>query len=227
MSRTIFRFYFACTGEQSSCWKPWPARTARACPPAAILAGEQGDPAVAEVGILIVDDDVASQRALKNILDSEGWRVRIVPKASEALGELAAGGWNLAIVNVALADPGGPLFAILKELAQAPVEAGVPAEDGSDSPPQRRIRVLFLVPLLMAKEVQPVLEREGLPHSPKPYHLHEFLERSASCWSNPAPSPNRSAASAASLNARSAGGASASRAARARARCSPRARITR
>ncbi|MGC2330932.1 MAG: hypothetical protein WA581_05740 [Candidatus Acidiferrales bacterium] len=130
-----------------------------------------------QVGILLVDDDVTSQQALKSVLDSEGWRVRIVPKASEALGELAVGGWNLAIVNVALADPGGPLFAILRELAQAPVEAGVPAEDGSDSPPQRRIRVLFLVPLLMAKEVQPVLEREGLPHSPKPYHLHEFLER--------------------------------------------------
>jgi PleD family two-component response regulator len=30
---------------------------------------------VAEVGILIIDDDVVSQRALKNVLDSEGWRV--------------------------------------------------------------------------------------------------------------------------------------------------------
>ena len=76
-----------------------------------------------EVGILIVDDDVASQRALKNVLDSEGWRVRIVPAASDALAELAAGGWNLAIVNVALADVRGPLFAILRELAQAESEA--------------------------------------------------------------------------------------------------------
>lgn len=138
-----------------------------------------------QVGILLVDDDVASQQALKSILDSEGWRVRIVPKASEALGELATGGWDLAIVNIALADPGGPLFAILRELAQAqavaahPENPGAanPAEDGSGAPSRKRIRVLFLVPLLMAQEVQPTLEREGLPHSPKPYHLHDFLER--------------------------------------------------
>jgi CheY-like chemotaxis protein len=153
---------------------------------------------VEQVGILLVDDDVTSQQALKSVLDSEGWRVRIVPKASEALGELATGGWDLAIVNVALADPRGPLFAILRELAQAQIEAvnpdaanpGVassdtgglngasPAEDGSDPPPpKKRIRVLFLVPLLMTQDVQPILEREGLPHSPKPYHLHDFLER--------------------------------------------------
>jgi len=153
---------------------------------------------VEQVGILLVDDDVASQQALKSVLDSEGWRVRIVPKASEALGELATGGWDLAIVNVALADPRGPLFAILRELAQAQIEAtspdahgasatatadaasadaASPAGDGSDAQHKKRIRVLFLVPLLMATEIQPILEREGLPHSPKPYHLHEFLER--------------------------------------------------
>jgi CheY-like chemotaxis protein len=143
---------------------------------------------VEQVGILLVDDDINSQQALKSVLDSEGWRVRIVRKASEALGELATGTWNLAIVNVALADPGGPLFAILRELAQAALADPDPsgaerisasAEDGSSEPPtsRKRIRVLFLVPLLMAKDVQPVLERESLPHSPKPYHLHEFLER--------------------------------------------------
>lgn len=130
-----------------------------------------------QVGILLVDDDVTSQQALKSVLDSEGWRVRIVPKASEALTELATGDWNLAIVNVALADVRGPLFAILKELAQAQEAASDPAEDGSEAAPKKRIRVLFLVPLLMAQDVQPILEREALPHSPKPCHLHEFLER--------------------------------------------------
>jgi CheY-like chemotaxis protein len=132
---------------------------------------------VEQVGILLVDDDVASQQALKSVLDSEGWRVRIVPKPSEALAELATGAWNLAIVNVALAEVGGPLFRILKELAQAQIEAGDPAENGSNGMPKKRIRVLFLVPLLMAESLQPILEREGLPHSPKPYHLHDFLER--------------------------------------------------
>ena len=126
-----------------------------------------------EVGILIVDDDAASQRALKNVLDSEGWRVEIVPSVAHALNELAAGAWNLAIVNVALADVRGPLFAILKELAEA--VPAVPSIEGQ--PPPARIRPLFLVPQDRAGELQPVLEREGLPYSLKPYHLNEFLEK--------------------------------------------------
>jgi CheY-like chemotaxis protein len=132
-----------------------------------------GDPAVPEVGILIVDDDIASQRALKNVLDSEGWRVRIVPLVAHALAELATGTWNLAIVNIALADVRGPLFAILKELAEA--EPVAPQVEGE--PPPNRIRALFLVPVARAKDMQPILEREGLPYSLKPYHLHDFLEK--------------------------------------------------
>lgn len=128
---------------------------------------------MSEVGILIVDDDIASQRALKNVLDSEGWRVRIVPQASLALAELATGNWNLAIVNVALADVRGPLFAILRELAQADILS----PEGESASPRKQIRVLFLMPVLRAKDVQPLLEREGLPYSLKPYHLHDFLEK--------------------------------------------------
>jgi len=125
---------------------------------------------VSEIGILIVDDDVASQRALKNVLDSEGWLVRIVPEASQALTELATGAWNLAIVNVAVADLGGPLFAILRELSNA----GTPDDPEN---PRKQLRVLFLVPLRLNASVQPFLEREALPYSLKPYHLHEFFEK--------------------------------------------------
>jgi DNA-binding response OmpR family regulator len=93
---------------------------------------------LSEVGILIVDNDVVSQRALKNVLDAEGWRVRIVPTASHALPELASGAWDLAIVNSALIDIKGPVFAILRDLAQAEApentEAGIPL---------RRFRALF------------------------------------------------------------------------------------
>jgi DNA-binding response OmpR family regulator len=130
---------------------------------------------VDQVGILIVDDDIISQRALRSILDAEGWRVRIVPIASDALAELATGTWNLVIVNVALADLRSPLFMLLKELTQA--EAAEVAASPGSADLRKHIRVLFLVPLLMAKDVQPVLEREGLPYSHKPYHLHEFLEK--------------------------------------------------
>jgi CheY-like chemotaxis protein len=158
---------------------------------------------VAEVGILIVDDDIVSQRALKNVLDAEGWRVRIVPLASHALPELASGLWSLVIANVALTDPRGPLFAILRELEHAGSGAAETADEEDDDvrPPNsiasshtdsegdgnsngdgngaapRRVRVLFLVPQSFAKHVQPILEREALPYSLKPYHLHDFLEK--------------------------------------------------
>ncbi len=147
---------------------------------------------MAEVGILIIDDDVASQRALKQVLDSEGWRVRILPVASQALRELATGEWKLVIVNVALTDLRGPVFAILRELALAELKAPVEkspvtsAADLAEEPngngqgngtAPKSLRALFLVPALAAKDVQPILEREGLPYLLKPYHLHDFLEK--------------------------------------------------
>lgn len=150
---------------------------------------------MAEVGILIIDDDIASQRALKHVLDSEGWRVRILPLAAHALAELATGSWNLVIVNVALIDLRGPLFAILRDLSQSdsadleeaseaapevPTNGSQPsgeAPEGAVAVAKKRLRVLFLVPLLAAKKTQPALEREGLPYSLKPYHLHDFLEK--------------------------------------------------
>ncbi len=120
-----------------------------------------------QVGILIIDDDEASQAALRQVLDAEGWIVRIVPMAHQALPELARGQWRLVIVNVALTGLAGPLYTTLKELAQAPpVEAEA-----------RRARVLFLVPELAAPDVQATLEQEGLPYSLKPFHLHDFLEK--------------------------------------------------
>ncbi len=146
---------------------------------------------MAEVGILIIDDDIVSQRALKNVLDVEGWRIRIVPLASHVLGELASGRWNLVIVNIALTDVRGPIFAILRELALsstnevAQPEAGEQSElsgrpeESSDEKPGNSpgVRVLFLVPVLVARDVQLLLEQDGLPYIPKPYHLHELLEK--------------------------------------------------
>jgi DNA-binding response OmpR family regulator len=157
LSRVFIRFLFACTFGQGLLWKP--ARRSSARP--------------SEVGILIVDDDAANQNALKSVLDSEGWRVRIVPDAQHALAELAAGAWNLAIVNVAVADLGGPLFAILRELSEA---ALLPSADNLETP-RKQLRVLFLVPVRLAASVQPFLESEALPYSLKPYHLHEFFEK--------------------------------------------------
>jgi len=151
---------------------------------------------LADIGILIIDDDPGSQRALRQVLDAEGWRVRIVATAAHSLPELARGTWNLVIVNASLMDVRGPVFAILRELTladsyptdQEPEDATHPeshngngnngdGNDGNVPPPRKRLRVLFLIPALAAKNVQPVLERDGLPYLLKPYHLHDFLEK--------------------------------------------------
>ena len=121
-----------------------------------------------QVGILIIDDDEASQAALRQMLDEEGWTVRIVPLANQAMAVLASGNYKLVIVNVAMTGLSGPLFTTLKELALAP-----PVESGGHP----GVRVLFLVPELAAPEAQPVLEHGQLPYSLKPFHLHDFLEK--------------------------------------------------
>jgi len=173
MSSEIFRLMFACPVVRRTSGNPEPCCFKQPFGGPIYLVFKLGDPALSQVGILIVDDDITTQKALKSVLDAEGWRVRIVPVASEALNELATGSWNLAIVNVALAQVRGPLFAILRELAQA--EA--PAQE-DDIPSQRRnLRVLYLVPTVLAKSALPVLERDGLPYSLKPYHLNDFLEK--------------------------------------------------
>jgi CheY-like chemotaxis protein len=138
-----------------------------------VLGASPGGVALAEVGILIIDDDIVSQRALKNILDSEGWRVRIVPLVSAAMLELASGVWSLVIVNVAMTDVRGPLFSILKDLAQGAADA--PDDASIDENRPKKIRVLFLVPMLAVSHAQPILEQESLPYLVKPYHLHDFL----------------------------------------------------
>ncbi len=137
-----------------------------------------GEYALAEVGILVIDDDVVSQRALKSVLDSEGWRVRIVAQASHAFSELASGQWSLIISNIALTPLRGPLFAILRELALA--DSNLPVGETSNGTAvitRKGVRVLFVVPLTSAKEAQPLLEREGLAYTLKPYHLNDFLEK--------------------------------------------------
>ena len=121
-----------------------------------------------EVRILILDDDKDGQSALAQVLDSEGWQVRVAPLAADALAELARGeDYAMIIANVAITGLEGPHFTTLKELSQA-----LAVEDD-----KRRVRVLFLVPELVALQAQPVLEQERLPYTLKPLNLHDFLEK--------------------------------------------------
>src|ERR1700722_4163536 len=118
-----------------------------------------------QVGILVLDDDASSQGALRQILDSEGWRVRIVPDTKLLLAELRSGEWSLVIANVAMTGLESPLFFTLRELSS------VSADEGA------RLRVLYLVPEMSGSQYVGPLEFAKLPYVVRPFHLHDFLEK--------------------------------------------------
>ncbi len=122
-------------------------------------------PVPPQVGILVLDDDAPGGSAVKQILDSEGWRVRLVLDTRMLLAELKTGEWSLVIANVALTGVEGPAFVTLRELASVPADAG------------GRVRVLYLVPELAGGQYITRLEAARLPYVLRPYHLHDFLEK--------------------------------------------------
>jgi DNA-binding response OmpR family regulator len=122
---------------------------------------------VARIGILVVENDEASQGVLRQVLDSEGWQVRVAPGVSQALAELSTGEWSLVIGNIGMIGLTSPAYELLRELALAPA-----VEDG-----KVRARVLFVVPESAAVEALPVFERERLPYVLKPFQLHDLLEK--------------------------------------------------
>ena len=121
--------------------------------------------AVPQVGILVLEDDPQNSGALKQILDSEGWRVRIVPDVPMLHAELKTGEYSLLIANIALIGVKSPTFQVLRELA------GVPAEEGG------RLRILFVVPEISRSPFVGHLEISHLPYVVRPFHLHDFLEK--------------------------------------------------
>ena len=119
----------------------------------------------AQVGILVLDNDGQGASAVRQILDSEGWRVRIVADNKMLMSELKSGEWSLVVANVAQTGVDSPAFITLRELAT------VSAKDGG------RIRALFLIPELSAGQYVVPLEAARLPYVLRPYHLHDFLEK--------------------------------------------------
>jgi DNA-binding response OmpR family regulator len=122
-------------------------------------------PAPRQVGILVLDNDLQGSSAVKQILDSEGWRVRLVPDTQLLLAELKTGEWSLVIANIAVTGVDSQAFIMLRELAT------VSHDDGG------RIRVLYLIPELAGGQYIGHLELARLPYVIRPYHLHDFLER--------------------------------------------------
>ncbi len=121
--------------------------------------------AVRQVGILVLEDDPQNSGALKQILDSEGWRVRVVPDVPLLHVELKTGEYSLLIANIGLIGVESPTFQVLRELA-----AVAPEEGG-------RLRILFVVPEISSSQFVGHLEISHLPYVVRPFHLHDFLEK--------------------------------------------------
>lgn len=164
------RYLFA--HAKLSGWTAFSLETRHGSEPTSILAREYTlSVAIAEnseVSILILDNDAASQSALQQVFDSEGWRVHVVSNPAEAMMELARNRWTLVLVNVAIANVSGTLYTTLRELAHAEAEP-----DNGVGP----LRVLFMTPKMAAQWAQPALEKDQLPYVLKPFHLHDFLEK--------------------------------------------------
>src|SRR5689334_17917442 len=118
-----------------------------------------------QVGVLVLDNDPHGASAVKQVLDSEGWRVRAVPDAKMLLSELKSADWSLVVANAAAMDLESPAFFTLREIATVPQEAG------------GRIRALFVIPETGERQFTPQIEAARLPYVVRPYHLHDFLEK--------------------------------------------------
>lgn len=121
--------------------------------------------AARQVGLLVLEADQSNSVALKQILDSEGWRVRLVPDLALLHAELKSGEYSLVIANVETVGLDTPTFHVLQELA------AVSPEEGG------RVRVLFVVPEMAGSQFVPGLERARVPYAVRPFHLHDFLEK--------------------------------------------------
>lgn len=118
-----------------------------------------------QVGILVLDNDPSGASAVKQVLDSEGWRVRVVPDAKALLTELKSADWSLVVANAAAIDLDSPAFFTLREIATVPQESG------------GRIRALFIIPEATERQFTGQMEASRLPYVVRPYHLHDFLEK--------------------------------------------------
>ena len=121
--------------------------------------------AVQQVGLLVLENEPQNAGALKQILDAEGWRVRVVGDLQLLHAELKTAEYSLLIANIALVGVDSPTFHILKELASvAPEEGG-------------KLRILFVVPEMTGSQYVGALEAAKVPYSVRPFHLHDFLEK--------------------------------------------------
>jgi len=118
-----------------------------------------------QVGLLVLEGDPINASALKQILDSEGWRVRLVPDLPMLHVELKTAEYSLLIANVAQVGVNSATFHVLRELSAVSYEEG------------GRIRALFVVPEMTGGQYVSELEAARVPYVTRPFHLHDFLEK--------------------------------------------------
>lgn len=122
-------------------------------------------PAPRQVSLLVLEEDPHNATALKQILDGEGWRVRLVQDLPMLHAELKTAEYSLLIANIVMIGLDSATFHVLKELASVgPDEGG-------------RLRVLYVVPEMTGAQYVTPLEEARLPYAVRPFHLHDFLEK--------------------------------------------------
>jgi DNA-binding response OmpR family regulator len=118
-----------------------------------------------QVAILVLEEDADNAMAVRQLLDSEGWRVNIVTGSDLLLNELRNGEWSLVVANAAVTGIDSAAFTMLRELAS------VPADEGG------RIRVLFIVPEMADIKYMQALERVRLPYVVRPFNFHDLIQK--------------------------------------------------
>ena len=121
--------------------------------------------AARHIGLLVLESDPSNATALKQILDSEGWRVRVVGDLKLLHAELKTTEYSLVIANVAQVGIDSATFQVLRELSSVSHEEG------------GKIRVLFVVPEISGGQFVGELEAAKVPYVNRPFHLHDFLEK--------------------------------------------------
>ena len=69
---------------------------------------------VKPVGLLVLEDEPANGSALRQILDSEGWNVRLVRDVPMLHTELKTGSYSLVIANIELFGVESATFLLLQ-----------------------------------------------------------------------------------------------------------------
>jgi DNA-binding response OmpR family regulator len=118
-----------------------------------------------QVAILVLEEDADNAAAVRQLLDSEGWRVAIVPDTNLLLNELRNGEWALVVANVAVTGTDSAAFTTLRELASVPVDEG------------GRIRVLFIVPEMADINYVQMLVNARLPYVVRPFNFHDLIQK--------------------------------------------------